>query len=45
LVIHTTEALKFGTVTGPTALELTAAFETFLGLTLLAGRGCGSDWS
>lgn len=39
LVIQTTEALTFGAVTGTTAVVLTAALETFLGLTLLTGRG------
>jgi hypothetical protein len=39
LVIQTTEALTFGAVTGTTAVVVTAALETFLGLTLLTGRG------
>jgi hypothetical protein len=39
LVIKTTEALTFGAVTGTTAVVLTAVLETFLGLTLLTGRG------
>ena len=39
LVIQTTEALTFGAVTGTTAVVLTAVLETFLGLTLLTGRG------
>jgi putative oxidoreductase len=39
LVIQTTEALTFGAVTGNTAVVLTAVLETFLGLTLLTGRG------
>lgn len=42
LVTQTTAALTFGTVTGTTALVLTAALETFLGLTLLARRGLGA---
>lgn len=39
LVTRTTEALTFGAVSGTAAVVLTAALETFLGLTLLTGRG------
>lgn len=39
LVAQTTEALTFGAIGGTAAVVLTAALETFLGLTLLTGRG------
>jgi hypothetical protein len=39
LVMETTETLTFGAVSGTTAVVLTAVLETFLGLTLLTGRG------
>jgi hypothetical protein len=39
LVKQTTEALTFGAVSGTTAMVVTAALETFLGLILLTGRG------
>jgi putative oxidoreductase len=39
LVMQTTEALTFGVVSGTTAVVITAALETFLGLILLTGRG------
>lgn len=38
LVVATTEALTFGIVGGTTAMVVTAALETFIGLTLLSGR-------
>ena len=39
LVIRTVDALSLGLVSGPPALVMTAAMETFIGLTLLTGRG------
>jgi putative oxidoreductase len=39
LVMQTTDTLTFGVVSGTTAVVITAMLETFLGLTLLTGRG------
>lgn len=39
LVMQTTEVLTFGAVSGTTAVVMTAMLETYLGLTLLTGRG------
>lgn len=39
LVMQTTQALTFGVVSGTTAVVITAVLETFIGLTLLTGRG------
>ncbi len=38
LAIRTVDALTLGTVSGSAALYLTAAIETFIGLTLVTGR-------
>lgn len=39
LVMQTTEALTFGLVSGTAAVVATAVLETFIGLSLLSGRG------
>ena len=39
LVIRTVDAMTLGVVSGTMALVLTAAMETFIGLTLVTGRG------
>ena len=39
LVIRTVDALTLGLVSGTPALVMTAAMETFIGLTLITGRG------